>query len=481
MTRWPAAFGVALLTASLFAWAEDEVAAPAPLSAEDVLASSERHFPRVLQSIAARRAAAGDALAAEGAFDLVFGADGFSRLSGFYDGTAIEGTARQRLRSVGASVYAGYKISDGTFPIYEDIHFTNSGGAFKVGVLFALMRDREIDKERFTETDARLELRQSEFDVVLTKVGVQERALVAYWRWVTAGRQLRVYENLLRIAIERQNGLEEQVRRGARAQIFLTENLQNITRRQTLVTSAERDLRIAANALSLYYRDAEGQSLIADADRLPPGAPINEIYALAEPPEVTTSEALARRPELAILRTTIERERNRIALAENNLKPRLDLAMEVQEGLGSIAEGGPSRDSTDTIIGFTFSVPLQRREARGKLDRSRASLAAREYEQRMREEQIALEVRNLLVDLTVSRELLLLAAQEVQQSEIMRASELRRFQSGASDFFLLNIREEIAADARIKLLNAELATRIARANYDAATVDMARLGIRSEN
>ena len=95
----------------------------------------------------------------------------------------------------------------------------------------------------------------------------------------------------------------------------------------------------------------------------------------------------------------------------------------------------------------------------------------------MRMEQIELEVRNLLVDLTVSQELLLLAAQEVQQSEIMRASELRRFQSGASDFFLLNIREEVAADARIKLLAAELATRIARANYDAATVDVERLGI----
>ena len=478
MIRRSAGFGLALAGLILALAANAQDAGPGPLSVEKVLESSERHFPRILQSLAARRAAAGDALAAEGAFDLVFGADGFSRLNGFYDGTAIEGTAKQRLRPLGASVYAGYKLSDGTFPIYEDIHFTNTGGAFKVGVLFALMRDREIDNERFGETDARLELRQAELDVLLTKIGVQEAALIAYWQWVTAGRQLRVYENLLRIAIERQNGLEEQVRRGARAQIFLTENLQNITRRQTLVTSAERNLRLAANDLSLFYRDEEGQPAIAVASQLPPGVPINEIYAVAEPPLVSTSDALSRRPELAILRTTIERERNRIALAENNLKPRLDLALEVQEGLGSIAEGGPSRDSTDTIVGFTFSVPLQQREARGKLDGSRARLEAREYEQRMREEQIELEVRNLLVDLTVSRELLLLAAQEVQQSELMRASELRRFQSGASDFFLLNIREETAADARIKLLNAELATRIARANYDAATVDGARLGIR---
>ena len=449
-----------------------------PLTADEVLAASETHFPRILQSMAARRAASGQALEAQGSFDLVFGAGGFSRLSGFYDGTAIEGSARQRLRPLGASVYAGYKISDGDFPIYEDVNYTNTGGAFKVGVLFSMLRDREIDEQRFRETDTRLNLRQAELDLLLTKIGVQEQALVAYWDWVAKGQQLRVYEELLRIATDRQDGLQEQVRRGARAQIFLTENLQNITRRQTLATAARRDLTIAANMLSLYFRDADGQPIVVSADRLPPGVPINEVYNEGTPPPVPVSETLARRPELAILKTAIERERNRLALAENDLKPRLDLALEFQEGrLGSIAEGGPSRDSGDTIVGFTFSVPLQQRTGKGRIMQSRAQLDAREQEQQFREDQIELEIRNLLVDLNVSRELLLLAAQDVQQSEIMRTSELRRFQSGASDFFLLNIREETAANARVNLLQAELATRIARANYDAATVDTDRLGI----
>ncbi|MEO1202580.1 MAG: multidrug transporter, partial [Pseudomonadota bacterium] len=89
---------------------------PDILTAEDVLASSERHFPRILQAMAARRQAEGETLTAAGAFDLVFDADGFSRLTGFYDGTAVEGIAKQRIRPLGASLYAGYKISDGDFP-----------------------------------------------------------------------------------------------------------------------------------------------------------------------------------------------------------------------------------------------------------------------------------------------------------------------------------------------------------------------------
>ena len=65
---------------------------------------------------------------AEGAFDLVFEADGFSRVDGFYDGNVIAGTARQPLRGLGAELYSGYQLSNGTFPIYEDQYYTNTGG-----------------------------------------------------------------------------------------------------------------------------------------------------------------------------------------------------------------------------------------------------------------------------------------------------------------------------------------------------------------
>ena len=455
--------------------AESDVA---PLTASEVLASSHRHFPEILQRLAAQRAAQGKVMQADGAFDLVFSAEGFSRVSGFYDGTALQGEARQRIRPLGAELYTGYKLSDGTFPIYEDIAYTNSGGALKVGALFSLLRDRSIDQQRFAEKDARLSVTEADLDLLLTKIGVQQRAIIAYWKWVTIGRQLRIYENLVGIAIERQDSLEKQVRSGARAQIFLTENLQNITRRQSLVTSAQRDLAVAANSLSFFYRDELGRSNIPDSRRLPPGVPMSQVDDLTTSAAAATSDAVLRRPEIALVRTAIQREQQRIALSENNLKPRVDLDIGVQTGLGSIAEGGPSRDSTDTVIGIQFSVPLQRSKAKGKLMQSRAELEAKRQEQRLMVEQIQIEVRNILRELYASRELLTLAAQEVALSEILRASELRRFQSGASDFFLVNLREETAANARIKVLQAELDTRIARAEFDAATVNLDRLEIR---
>ena len=58
------------------------------------------------------------------------------------------------------------------------------------------------------------------------------------------------------LAQDRQDGIRRQVQLGARAAILLTENEQNLLRRQSLLVAAERDLANAAQRLSLFWRDA---------------------------------------------------------------------------------------------------------------------------------------------------------------------------------------------------------------------------------
>ncbi len=455
---------------------DDDITAEGPLLPGEVLANSATSFPDILVSFANEAAAEGDVQAAAGAFDLVFKADGFDRVTGFWTGAILNTEVRQNLRQFGATVFGGYRISDGTFPIYEDINFTNTGGEFKVGALFSLLRDRSIDQRRFQVADAALASSQASLEVVLTQVGVQQKALNAYWRWVAAGRELQVYRGLLEIAEAREAGLEEQVRKGAQPEIAVVENQQNIIRRQVLVAQAERNFAVAANALSFYLRDPFGGLITPELDRLPDESNLAPLQAAGYggPP---VGDLLANRPELRSLRVAIERAENKVALSENTLKPKLDLNFEVSRDVGEIAEGGISRDSTDTIIGFEFSVPLQRRQARGKLARADAELrAARLREQRV-EDQIEVELRNILVDLNAALALLDLADGEVAQSEAMVEAERTRFSLGASDFFLVNLREERAADARIRAIRAELNGRVARTSYDAATINMTALGL----
>ena len=190
------------------------------------------------------------------------------------------------------------------------------------------------------------------------------------------------------------------------------------------------------------------------------------------------TDALLKRPELARLRATIQRVQNRLSLAENALKPRLDLNVEVDHDFGGVAEGGISRDSTDTKVGFTFSVPLQMRSGRGQVYAAESELGALRLEQRLLQDEIEIEVRNILASLNGAERLLMLASEQVGLARRMEEAEQRRFDSGASDFFLVNIREETAANAEIEFHRARLDRELALADYQAATVDLNRLGIR---
>lgn len=455
----------------------DVPVAQQPLLVEEVLRASGKHFPSILQALAGRQIAQGRVTESLGAFDVVFAADGFDRMNGFYDGTALAGKVIKPLRPMGAQLYGQYALSNGDFPIYEDENFTNTGGTAKLGVLFSLLRDRDIDARRFGQIDAELAFQQADLEVLLTKVGVQQRALGAYWRWVAAGQQLSVYESLLAIALAREDGLETEVSSGRRAAIFIIENKQNITRRQTLATAARRDFRIAANQLAFFLRDENGEPLQPATSRLPAQQQFGPLPELPSAESLDVTALLEQRPELRILQTGAERALQKIAASENELKPRLDLNLELAEGFGTIGEGGASRDSTDAIVGFTFSVPLERRQAKGRITQARAQLESLRQERRRVEDQVEIELRNILLELDIARQLMALAEQDVDLSETMRRAEVRRFEQGASDFFLVNIREETAADARVRFYTAYRRTRVAQANFDAATVNLPRLGI----
>ena len=278
------------------------------LTLEQVLTSSKQYYPAILASLARRNATYADQLSAQGAFDTVFSSDGYSRVSGFWDGSVINTNIRKNIAPLGGALYAGYRLSDGAFPIYEDANFTNSGGEAKIGVLFSLLRDRAIDQRRYNVNTTALATQEADFTVLLTQLGVQHKAQGAYWRWVAAGHALQIYEQLLAIAKERQKGLETEVRMGARASIFLTENQQNITRREILVTQARRDFQVATTALSLYYRNDHGETITPDRSVLPAlnFGPVD----FADDIDVDrASEAVfALRPELKICRLSSKKQ-----------------------------------------------------------------------------------------------------------------------------------------------------------------------------
>ncbi|PKP98467.1 MAG: TolC family protein [Alphaproteobacteria bacterium HGW-Alphaproteobacteria-15] len=448
-----------------------------PLLPDAVLRSSSLTFPAILEAFEREAAARSDQLAADGAFDLMLKGEAYDRLSGTWSGGFGKVEARQPLRPMGAEVFGSYRVSDGRFPIYENINNTNRLGEVKVGALFSLLRDNKIDQRRFGIEDARLAASQARLDVMLVQMNVQYEALRAYWRWVAAGEEIQVFEELLEIAEARQIGLAREVREGARPRIALTENEQNLLRRRTLLEEAKRNFLTAANSLGFYLRDSSGRMIVPTREQLPDTSRLKAIPPVEALLAVPLNEVIQNRPELQTFRLALERATNRVELRRNDLQPQLDASVEVSRDFGAIGDGGPTFDSTDTVVGVTLTVPLQRREARGRLERAEAELRETELRQRRIADQITTEVSNILANFSTALTLADLAEAEVEQATSMVQAERTRFRLGAGDFFLVNVREETAANAQISAIRADLAGRLAEASYNAATMNLAALGL----
>ena len=448
-----------------------------PLLPDEVLRSSALTFPSILEAFEREAATRADQLAADGAFDLMLKGEYYDRMTGFYSGGFAKAEARQPLRPYGAEVFGSYRVSDGTFPTYENYNYTNNLGEVKVGALFSLLRNRDIDSRRFAIEDTRLAATQAQLDVMLVRLNVQHEALRAYWRWVAAGEEIRVFEELLEIAEARQIGLTREVTEGARARIALTENEQNLLRRRTLLEQARRDFLVASNSLGFYLRGSDGQMVVPTREMLPDLARMKSVARPEVLAATPVSEVIQSRPELQTFRLALERANNRVALRQNDLQPSLNASVELSRDFGQIGPGGPGFDSTDTVVGLTFSVPLQRREARGRLQRAEAELRETELRQRRIADQITTEVNNILTNLGAAIKLADLADAEVKQANQMVQAERTRFRLGAGEFFLVNAREETAANAQIGAIRAELAGRLAEASYNAATMNLQALGL----
>ncbi|MDJ0979634.1 MAG: TolC family protein [Erythrobacter sp.] len=448
-----------------------------PLLPEEVLRSSALTFPRILEAFEREAAARSDQLAADGAFDLMLNAEYYDRYTGTFSGGFGESKATQPIAPFGGEVFASYRLSDGRFPTYENIYNTNELGEFKVGALFSLLRNRRIDQRRFNVEDTRLAASQARLDVLLVQLNVQFEALRAYWTWVAAGNEIRVYEGLLEIAEARAVGLSRQVQAGALPSIALNENEQNVIRRKSLLEEAKRGFITASNLLSFYLRDENGILIVPSREQLP------DINKLADLPDVQTLMAMARsdvldqRPELRNFRIQLERARNRVELRRNDLKPNLDLSVELSRDFGPIGDGGPTFDSTDTVVGLTLSVPLQRRTARGAVQRAEAELREIELREQRTADQIRVELDNILANLNTALRQAGLANDEVEQATIVVAGERTRFRLGAGDFLSVNLQEERAADAQVRAIRAELNGRLAAASFSAATMNLEELGL----
>ncbi|HVH99742.1 MAG TPA: TolC family protein [Enhygromyxa sp.] len=434
------------------------------LTLDEVLDSMLGLDPRLDAAQRSIESADGKLLAARGGFDSKLALRGLVQPLSYYQHGLIDVRVEQPTPLWGLGVWAGWRLGVGEFPIYEGKLQTASGGELRAGVTLPLWQGGPIDQTRADIRQAELGRERAQLQLDAKTLELQAEAAEAYWLWVAAGLNLQIERSLLELARERDAGLQRQIELGAIEAIVGADNRRLVLSREARVVTAEREFQAASLELSLFLRDAAGEPIIAGVDRLPARMPEPTPPAAIDL-EAAIATAVERRPDLAATQTTREQAEVELRLATNLRSPSIDLSVWTAKDLGV----GPVELMPVEVAGaLEVEIPIPLRKARGRMQTARAELGRVDAELRFARDRIAVDVRDAHAAVVAAFERARLAGEQVDLAEALARAELRRFNLGAGDLLLVNLRELATATAAHEQVDALAAYFVAAARLRVA-------------
>lgn len=439
-------------------------AADVPLALADVMTTLDRH-PLFNAAMKDKAIAEAEVLTATGGFDPVWRTRAIFMPLGYYDHKRLDTLLVQPTAIGGATLFAGYRIGAGNFPIYDGKLETLGFGEARAGINVPLWRDSSIDARRAALWSAKLAPRIADASVTAQKLDLARSAALRYWNWVEAGRALAVARELLKLAEDRDAQLAARVLKGDLAEIERQDNQRAVLARRAAVIAIERGFLNASYELSLFYRDEKGAMKTPDVTRVPSSLPEPSALVVTSVNDAVR-DAIAKRPEIVRLVAMREQLSLEAELAENQTKPALDFQTVVSKDFGP----GPGYlRPTEVELAIVIDIPLFARTANGKLAAANAKSDKLVAQQKLVEDRITADVKDAIAAEKAARERIALARAELALAKKLADAERDAFALGSSTMLLVNLREQAVAEAAVREVVALADHQRAVAVYRAST------------
>jgi len=372
--------------------------------------------------------------------------------------------------------------------------FATVNPSFTSGLTFTfsqpLWRNRGLFPNRAGIIIARRGMRQSEATFEAQAGDIVQRMIFQYWDVVQAHKTLDVLRKSLELAQASYDRDKRALELGALPPLDIYRSESQVAQRKIAVIQAEYSLKQVETVLR--------QTLGADLDDRV-GALDLELTEKAEPTGTLESvdlqealgQALTHRRELEAHKQQLAIDDTNLKLANNNLKPDLNLsASYTSNGLGGVVFGtdalgnpivvsnGGFSESLSQLGGFNFPtygmslqlrLPLRNSSAQADLGTALVSKRRDLYQNRGQEQNIRTEVKTAVHDLEQA-ELVIAAAQTSRDLSAKNlAAEERKYQLGAETiFFVLDAQNQLS-QAELALVQAQISYQRALAEVDHAT------------
>ncbi len=437
-----------------------------PLTLDEILFSVAECYPLIAVAVGEVEAAEGKIISSWGEFDTILEGHSISEPLGFYQ-TYRNGAGVQRPLFSGGSVFGTYRLGDGNFAPWYGERETNEGGEFRAGFAVPLVKDRYIDERRADLFNANNQRNEVNSNANARLLQFQRFATQAYWDWVAAGRNVEVRRQLLNLAEERVEQIRRRVEAGDLGVIAQIDNDRFIADRSNDLVKARRTFEKTAIKMSLFYRDANCQPMVAGNQQLPkqiPGA--SELSA--EQLQEDINMALTIRPEIAELEAARAQACIDLRYAQNLTLPKLDMAGFASQDIGGQASSTGDKTPFELQVGFNAEVPIQRREGFGKIRSAQGKLTQIDAKRQFMMDKIRSELQDAASALNAAYQQIQLSQINVDLARRSLEAGNRLFDAGDIDLIELNIYETALATAELTLLEAQFSYFFFEAIYETA-------------
>jgi outer membrane protein TolC len=282
------------------------------------------------------------------------------------------------------------------------------------------------------------------------RIELARAAALTYWDWTAARNKVVVYKRLLLVANERDRQIAERVAKGDLPEFDRTDNQRAVLQRQQQLLTAERQVKSAEFTLGLFYRDSSGSPRDVSGMTALARIPV-PLFAQDASVDAPVEEAIRSRPEFKSISGQKEQNQLELRLARNQILPRLDLKVFAARDYGA---GDAKREDTELKGGLRIEIPLRTRTQTGRLDFYEAKQRKLEFTETFLKERIRADVQDTLNAVEVARKKVEVASKEVAASRLLAEGEMKRFALGDSNLIFVNLREQNAADAEVREVEA---------------------------